>query len=104
MHELSGLAAKKVRAEVTDPEGVAARGFARIQKIADDAMLDADEKGNNAAHRKLALAATAEHLKLSGVAAPTKTQVAVSGDLSALTDEQLEALREKHLALAGGKK
>ncbi len=98
VHELSGLAAKKVRAEVTDPDRVAAVGFARIAQIAEDAMVDADKDGNNAAHRKLALAATAEHLKLSGIAAPTKTQVAVSGDLSTLSDEQLEAREREVLA------
>ena len=90
VHQLSAQASKRVRAEVTDPEYVAAKGFARLVQIADEAMLDADEKGNNASHRKLAMAATAEWIKLSGVAAPTKQQVAVSGDLSALTDEQLE--------------
>ncbi len=98
VHEISGLAAKKVRAEVTDPDLVASKGFSRLEQIAVDAMRDADQHGNNAQHRKLALAATAEHMKLSGVAAPTKALVSVSGDLSALTDEQLEAREAEVLA------
>ncbi len=99
VHELSSLAAKKVRAEMTDPDAVASKGFAMIAKIAEDAMIDCDPvTGNNAAHRKLALAATAEHMKLSGVAAPTKSLVAVAGDLSALSDEQLEERERAVLA------
>lgn len=92
VHELSAIASKRVRAEVTDPDRVAAKGFAMLEKIADEAMTSCDAKtGDTAAHRALAVKATAEWIKLSGVAAPTKQQVAVTGDLTALTDEQLEA-------------
>jgi hypothetical protein len=101
--ELSGLAAKKVRAELTDPETATARGFARLEKIAEEAMLDADEKGNNAQHRKVAIAATETFFKLSGLTAPTKVNVT---GLESLTDEQLEARERELLARiqARGKK
>ncbi len=96
--EISTLAAKKVRAELTDPDGAAAKGFSRLEKIAEEAMLDADKDGNNAGHRKVAIQATAEFFKLTGLAAPTTSMVAVTGDLSALTDEQLEAREREVLA------
>ncbi len=103
IHELSSLAMKKVRAEVTDPEHVAATGFAAIKRIADEAMLDADKDGNNAGHRALALRAYDTWLTKSGVAAPSKAAVHVTGDYSQLTDEQLEARKLEVIARLVGK-
>lgn len=100
--ELSGMAGRKVRAEVTDPEHLAAKGYSRLERIADEAMVDADKDGNNAGHRRLAMQATAELLKLSGVAAPQASKVTVSSDLSALTDEQLEERARALLARLAG--
>ncbi len=95
VYELSAIASKRVRAEVTDPERVAAKGFAMLESIADEARHACDPKtGNNAGHLAVAVKAVDTWLVRSGVAAPSKAQVSVSGDLSALTDEQLEA-REK---------
>lgn len=101
MHELSALASKKVRAEIVDPDLLAAKGFSRLEKIADDAMSEYDKDGNNTGHRKLALAATAELLKLSGVAT-VKTKVEVTG-FEQLSDEQLEARKRELLARLGTK-
>lgn len=98
VHTLSAQASKRVRAEVTDPDRVAAKGFAMLESIADEARHGADDKGNNAGHLAIAVKATAEWMKLSGVAAPTMSKVSVSGDLSALTDEQLEAREKEVLA------
>ena len=96
VHELSAIASKKVRDELTDPERATAKGFARLEKIADEAMAEADKDGNNAGHRKVAIAATETFFKLSGLGAATK--VNVTGDLSALSDEQLEAREREVLA------
>jgi len=103
VHELSAMASKKVRAELTDPDRARAKGFARLEKIAEEAMLDADEKGNNAGHRKVAIAATEAFFKLSGLTAPTTVNVT---GLESLTDEQLEARERELLAriAARGKK
>jgi hypothetical protein len=90
--ELSTLAAKKVRAE-HDPDIVAAKGFSALERIADNAMADDDIES-----RKLALKAYDTWLVRSGAAAPTKATVAVTGDLSQLTDEQLEARKSEVLA------
>lgn len=102
----SAIASKKVRAEVTDPDRVAAKGFAALESIADEARHGADDKGNTAAHLAVAVRAYDTWLTKSGVAAPSKAQVTVSGDLSALTDEQLEAREAEVLAriAARGKK
>ncbi len=105
VHELSAQASRKVRAELTDPDRATARGFSRLEKIADEAMDEADKDGNNASHRKVAIAATEAFFKLSGLAAPTKAAVSVSGDLSGLSDEQLEARAKELVArLAKGSK
>lgn len=92
VHELSGAASKKVRAEITDPDRVAAKGYAYLERIADDAM-DGD-----AMDRKLALAAVDTWLTKSGVAAPAKSAVHVTGDLTTLTDEQLDARKKDLIA------
>lgn len=98
VHELSGLASKKVRAEVTDPDRVAAKGFAGMEKIADDSMAAAEDDVENAAtHRATALRAFDTWLTKSGVAAPTQSKVTVTG-LESLTDEQLEARKRELLA------
>ena len=105
VHEISALASKRVRAEVTDPDRVAAKGFAMLEKIAEDAMIDADEKGNNAAHRAIAIRAVDTWMKNSGVIAPTKAVTGVViGDLSALTDEQLEARAAELVAKLAAKR
>lgn len=101
--ELSSYAAKKVRAEVTDTDQVAAVGFAAIKRIADEAMTGTDEKGNDCGHRKLALAAYDTWITKSGAAAPTKAVVGVTSDLALLSDEQLEARKAEVLARLAGK-
>lgn len=98
VYELSGLASKKVRAEVTDPDRVAAKGFAMLESIADEARHGADAKGNTAGHLAVAVKAVDTWLTKSGIAAPTKSAVHVTGDLSQLTDEQLEAREREVLA------
>ena len=107
VHAISAIASKRVRAEVTDPDRVASKGFAMLERIADEAMIDADEKGNNAAHRGIAIRAVDTWMKNSGVVAPTKSVTGVViGDLSALTDEQLDARAAElvaKLAKAGAK-
>ena len=101
VHELSAMAARRVRLEVTDPDRVAAKGFAAMEKIADDAMAHADvDEENAAAHRSVALKAYDTWLTKSGVAAPTKVTT-TTRDLSGLTDEQLDALEAHARAKAG---
>ncbi len=97
-HEISAIASKRVAAEVTDPDRVRAKGFAYLESIADEARHGADAKGNNAGHLAVAVKAIDTWLTKSGVAAPTKAVVSVSGDLSALTDEQLETREAEVLA------
>ncbi len=98
VHEISSAASKRVRAEVTDPDRVSAKGFAMLERIADEAMVDADEKGNNAGHRAIAIRAIDTWLTKSGVAAPTKQLVGVTGDLSLLSEEQLEMRQREIIA------
>ncbi len=98
VHGLSAQASKRVKAEVTDPDRVAAKGFAMLESIADEARHACDERGNNAGHLAIAVKAVDTWLVRSGVAAPTKAAVSVSGDLSALTDEQIEAREREVLA------
>lgn len=98
------MASKRVRAEVTDPERVAAKGFAMLERIAEEAVVGCDPKtGNNAAHLAVAIKAVDTWITKSGVAAPTKAVVGVTGDLSALTDEQLEERKRAVLARLGAK-
>lgn len=103
MHELSAIASRRVRAEVTDPDRVASKGFAMLEKIADDAIAHAEVDEENAAgHRAVAIKAVDTWITKSGVAAPTKAVVGVTGDLSALTDEQLEERKAAVLARLNG--
>lgn len=95
--DISALASKKVRGEYTEPDRVAAKGFAYLERIADEAVVGCDDKGNNAKHLAVAIKAVDTWLVRSGVAAPTKTLVGVA-DLTQLTDEQLEAKKRELVA------
>ena len=98
VHGISAVASKRVRAEVTDPDYVAAKGFAYLEAIADEARHGADAKGNTAGHLAIAVKAVDTWLTKSGVAAPTKAVVSVSSELATLTDEQVEKLEAETLA------
>lgn len=101
--ELSAEASKRVRAEVAgDHDRIAAKGFAMLERIADEAIVGCDDKGNNAGHLAVAIKAVDTWITKSGVAAPAKSLVAV-GSLDALTDEQLAAKKSELLARLSGK-
>lgn len=93
MGELSGLAAKKVRAESMGADHVAAKGFAMLERIASEAVAGCDPKtGNTAGHLAVAVRAVDTWLTKSGVAAPTQAKVSIESQIASLTDDQLAAL------------
>jgi len=99
--ELSTLAQKKIAAELAaDHDRIRAKGFAMLERIADEAEHSADAKGNTAGHLAVAIRAVDTWLTKSGAAAPAASTVKVESDLSGLSDEQLEAIR---VILAAGK-
>lgn len=91
--ELSTLAQKKIAAEqAEDHARIRAKAFAALERIAARAEAGCDPKtGNDAGHLAVAIKAVDTLLVRSGAAVVQTQKVQLSGDLSALTEEQLDA-------------
>ena len=81
VEELTAAASKRVRAEITDPDRTVAKVCTAFDRVLDDALADGD--------RRSVIAAGKVWAEVSGARAPA--QVHVTGSLSGLTDEQLDA-------------
>jgi hypothetical protein len=85
VEELTAAASKRVRAEITDPDRTVAKVCTAFDRVLDDALADGD--------RRSVLAAGKVWAEVSGASAPAKLHV--TGDLAALSDEQLEARKRE---------
>ena len=85
MEELTAAASKRVRAEITDPDRTVAKVCSAFDRVIDDALADGD--------RRSVISAGKVWAEVSGASAPA--QVHITGDLSRLTDEQLDARKRE---------
>ena len=102
--ELSSLANRKIAAEQEEDHArIRAKSFAALERIAERAEAGCDPKtGNDAGHLAVAIKAVDTLLVRSGAAVTQTQKVHVTGDLSALTDEQLEARKRELVARLKG--
>ena len=85
VEELTAAASKRVRAEITDPDRTVAKVCSAFDRVIDDALADGD--------RRSVISAGKVWAEVSGASAPA--QVHITGDLSRLTDEQLDARKRE---------
>lgn len=98
--ELSTLAQKKIAAEqAEDHARIRAKSFAVLERVIERAEAGCDPKtGNDAGHLAVAIKAVDTLLVRSGAAVVQTQKVHVTGDLSALTDEQLQERKRELMA------
>ena len=98
--ELSSLANRKIAAEqAEDHARIRAKSFAVLERVIGRAEAGCDPKtGNDAGHLAVAIKAVDTLLVRSGAAVVQTQKVHVTGDLSALTDEQLQERKRELMA------